>query len=283
MDKEAFDFVDWDSMYEAMQSFPDLYRMWVTKHVTGWCGTNRKLYLWDQRNDDICPCCDLGVVERPRHLLTCPSNSLQETWEARIEGLSEWFIESETSPDIADCFLRPLQTRDPSSSFGDFATEYILSAAKEQDSIGWFSTMEGRISYRWKFYQESYWTKVGVSKSIRKWNKDLITNLLTISHAMWTCRNTMHVHKQHRNGLPMKEGTHLQQKVTEAYEAGETTVLPEDRDQFSLSLDTILDYPHFRQQTWLGIVQQSQQDLRQLQQTHQAPPHQHTLDMFVGP
>ena len=283
LDESAFDLVDWDSMYDAMHSFPDLYRMWVTKHVTGWCGTNRKLYLWEQRTDDICPCCDLGAIERPRHLLTCPSPQLLETWETRIEGLSEWFIETETSPDIADCFIRTLQTRDPTSSFCDFASPDILQAAKEQAEIGWFSTVEGRISKQWKFLQESYWNRAGVNKSIPNWNKDLITNLLEISHAMWTCRNTMHVHKTHPNGLPLKEGEELQRKVIQAYEAGADTVLPQDQVQFSLPLDTILTYPHFRQQTWLDIVHQSQKDLRQLQQSFQAPPDQLTLDTFYVP
>lgn len=284
LNRQGFDLVDWDSMYEAMHSFPDLYRMWVTKHVTGWCGTNRKLYLWDQREDDICPCCDTGSVERPRHLITCPSPHLLDTWEARIDGLSAWFIETETSPNIADCFLRTLQFRDPGTSFCDFATEDLLLAATEQDTIGWFSTMEGRLSTQWKFHQEDYWNMAGVSKSVRKWNKDLITNLLEISHAMWTCRNSLHVHKTHRNGLPLQEGEELEQEVIQAYEDGEATVLPgADRAQFSIPLATILDYPHFRQQTWLDIIQQSQKDFRRLRQTLQAPPNQQTLATFYAP
>ena len=283
LSKTAFDLVDWEGVYEAMVAFPDLFCMWVTKHVTGWCGTNRKLYQWDLRDDCICPCCDTGAIERPRHLMICPSPQLQETWETRMEGFSEWCIETDTSPEITDCFLRTLQSRDPTSKFSHFATEMTLQAALEQETIGWFSTLEGRISKKWQFIQERYWLEAGLSKSIRTWNKELITNLLHISHAMWTSRNTMHVHKQHKNGLPLAEGNELTEAVITTYREGDRTVLPEDRDQFTLSLATILDFPHFRQQTWLDIVRQSQRDLRQLQLLNQAPPNQQTLDHYVQP
>lgn len=276
----AFDLVDWDAMYEATSTFPELFRMWMSKHITGWCGTKTNLYHWGESDTDKCPCCTNGPRETPRHLLVCPSPALRLTWESRLDGFAQWMEEADTSPAIQRCFMEALRDTHGSHSFsaaGDFTTE---AAARDQDHIGWLATMEGRISTRWKFTQESYWVEMGASRSIRKWSRDLVTNLLEISHSMWICRNEQHVHQMHKNGLPLQEGLNLERAIRKTYADGAGQVMPLDRCQFEIPLETMLDYPHFRQETWLNQVNVSRDELRLQQRGTGRELLQHSLHTF---
>ena len=39
--KETFDCIDWETVGCAMKTFPPLFRLWVTKHVSGHCGVGQ--------------------------------------------------------------------------------------------------------------------------------------------------------------------------------------------------------------------------------------------------
>lgn len=36
-----FNLVDWDVLHDAMHSLPWMYKVWVTKHISGFSGTHR--------------------------------------------------------------------------------------------------------------------------------------------------------------------------------------------------------------------------------------------------
>ena len=41
-----FHLVNWEGVYQVMQALPQMYKVWVTKHVSGFCGTHRHLSVW---------------------------------------------------------------------------------------------------------------------------------------------------------------------------------------------------------------------------------------------
>ena len=67
---DDFDLIWWHGIELAMASFPKMYREFVTKQVSGWCGTNNKNSLWDLTIDNTCPNCGL-IKETSKHMICC--------------------------------------------------------------------------------------------------------------------------------------------------------------------------------------------------------------------
>jgi hypothetical protein len=68
LDKEFFDCVDWDANSDAFAAFPQLFKLWATKHVSGWCGVNSMMFHWGRVESPLCPCCGM-VDETTEHVM----------------------------------------------------------------------------------------------------------------------------------------------------------------------------------------------------------------------
>jgi hypothetical protein len=55
-----FDLIWWKGMRNAMASYPKMFRVFVTKQVSGWCRSNSKQSLWDPSISNVCPNCGLS-------------------------------------------------------------------------------------------------------------------------------------------------------------------------------------------------------------------------------
>jgi hypothetical protein len=55
--KENFPFVYWESMEHVMKLFPEMFCVWVTKHVSHFQGTNQHLSCIDKLVQNVCPSC----------------------------------------------------------------------------------------------------------------------------------------------------------------------------------------------------------------------------------
>jgi hypothetical protein len=53
----AHDFVSiwWTGIRLAMQNYPKIFCIFVSKQVSGWCGSNSKISLWDSSISNTCP------------------------------------------------------------------------------------------------------------------------------------------------------------------------------------------------------------------------------------
>jgi len=52
-----FDSIWWSGYSRAMSEYPKPFRTFITKQVSGWCGCNSKLSLWEETVNNICPQC----------------------------------------------------------------------------------------------------------------------------------------------------------------------------------------------------------------------------------
>jgi hypothetical protein len=70
LNRDLFDKVDWDSTERVMTRAPDMFSVWVTKQVSGFCGTNHMLnHIYDDVVDR-CPNCGASP-DRSNHMLHC--------------------------------------------------------------------------------------------------------------------------------------------------------------------------------------------------------------------
>jgi hypothetical protein len=59
--KEDFHLVWWDGLDRAMAGYPKSYRVWLTKHVSEFCGNNVQLYYWSRGKQS--PKCEFCAKE----------------------------------------------------------------------------------------------------------------------------------------------------------------------------------------------------------------------------
>jgi hypothetical protein len=50
----------WEGMRNAMASYLKMFRIFVTKQVSGWCEFDSKQFLWDTSISNVCPNCELS-------------------------------------------------------------------------------------------------------------------------------------------------------------------------------------------------------------------------------
>ena len=179
-----------------MDQFPSQYSVWVTKHVSGFCALNTTLSRRQQTDSPLCPCC--GTTEETvAHLPLCPATHMAERWQESVSGLETSMKEDETYSPIVHCFIETLRTKG-ATTFASHATPAIMTAAQEQDEIGFQNTIIGMVSTSWRSLQTTYLQAQRSRRTSATWTKNIITHLLDLSHKQWIERNTARYTKKPR-------------------------------------------------------------------------------------
>jgi hypothetical protein len=190
LDENDFDLVDWDAVGDAMASFPNLFRLWASKHMSGFCPIGHMMKIWKfWPQDRGCPCCGEDD-ETTMHLLICPDDGMQVTWDMNVDVIVDWLAEVDTEPAIAYCIAQALRPRSPDHLFTAYSSPLIHAAATTQDRIGWRNFVEGKISKEWRILQSRHYLEIASRRSGDRWAEKLVTKLLELVHSMWTYRNS---------------------------------------------------------------------------------------------
>ena len=81
-----FPCVWWDGMEALMRSYPKMYRVWTTKHVSGFCGTNKMMAYWKPDWTAMCPSCN-SVVETSSHMTRCREEGRRKMLRSSVQEL----------------------------------------------------------------------------------------------------------------------------------------------------------------------------------------------------
>ena len=102
-----FDSIWWDGYDKAMAGYPKTFRTFVTKQVSGWCGCNSKLLLWEEGVENNCPQCGYEH-ETSKHLTQCTDpcwlTQLHQSIEDVMDVLSDANVDQNLS-DILEKYL----------------------------------------------------------------------------------------------------------------------------------------------------------------------------------
>ena len=260
---DHFDLVDWDAIEDAQTFFPSGFSLWISKHVTGFCGVGKMMKYWAQWDDNNCPCCG-AECETAQHVLVCNNETMVQEFSEALEVLEHWLIQKDTCPDIADCLVTTMANHAP-RSFLMAADEVTHSAAEEQDCIGWTNLFEGKISRLWRKRQREYYKSVGSRKSARTWTHGLVRQLLEFTHRMWTRRNYIRHSTVPPDGAQVNVQA-IDQQIREHFDWGLFSLAPSDHRMLTdRTLEEILNLPLMRRRTWLLNINAAgkSEDLRQ--------------------
>lgn len=249
----GFNAVDWDAVRAAMLSFPQLFRMWASKHMSHFCAVGRMMLRWGFWDHDRCPCCQ-QPDETTTHLLLCGDPGMKLNYETRTNLLLDWLREYDTHPDILTCFTRALRARDVNTLFVAYSSPFCYEAAVEQDSIGWQNFLEGKVSRRWRDLQEQYFLERGSSRLSEFWASGLVKRLLELTHSQWKFRSD-YLHERNQQGLKRAEAAKLVASIQEQFALGTTNLARRDRHYILCGYDFVRSLSAKDQQAWLRGIQ----------------------------
>jgi hypothetical protein len=93
MNERDFPLEYWEGMQNAMQSFPEPFQVWVTKHISHFNGTNRMLSRFPgiathPKVQNRCPNCK-RFDESTSHITRCRDQGRTKIFQSSVEALRE--------------------------------------------------------------------------------------------------------------------------------------------------------------------------------------------------
>jgi hypothetical protein len=141
----TFDSIDWEARDKALDSKPDMFKIWLCKQGSGFCATGKNMQRWFGNEITHCPKCG-SANEDAAHLLHCPDTGRFSLFRQEVKSLQGWLEQDHTHPELARLL--------PQYILGRGAVKFaslpimsvdILRLAHHQDLIGWDNFMEGKI------------------------------------------------------------------------------------------------------------------------------------------
>ena len=145
----------------------------------------------------------------------------------------------------------------------------VKAALLEQDSIGWWNFLLGRVSSKFATVQQAYYLSGQSKRGGRTWLSALMRETIDISFDMWEHRNNI----LHNTMTPRAQAelALLHQRVLDEYAKGTSTLLPQDHHWLG-DKDDSLSMDLERTKTWLFTVSVARQayraHARQLHEKH---------------
>jgi hypothetical protein len=224
----VFRHIYWGGLEKAMLSYPQMFRTWVTKQVSGFCGTNRHLAKIDTLVENVCPCCG-NDDESTAHITRCPDPGRQKTFKQSVDKLLRWMKETHVDGNVITCLETYLSSRGEGSMV-DIAQpyDYLTEWALEHDTLGWDNLMEGRIGQQLIHIQHAALIAKGSKLQIRTWASKFMALLLSITHTQWIYRNTK-IHLRVVEGKTVAEHDEISCEVLRLLATDPEDVLPGHR------------------------------------------------------
>jgi hypothetical protein len=234
----AFGDVDWAALEAATDTFPPLYHLWMSKHVSGFFGTSQMMENWGFWDNQQCPCFH-HIKEDKVHLLLCPAESSASRWKESVHGMDELLVEMDTAFAIRQCIIRALSARRLDHSFKVGCADQAWLAASAQNRIRWMNFTEGKIARQWHTIQAAHYQAIASRRSTNKWAAGLVTCLLSLVHSQWTHRCSV-LHARDADGLRLKDGQELHTASSLQFQMGLEGLHQRDHQLLLRGMDSVL-------------------------------------------
>ena len=252
--KRDFPLVYWTGVEQVMSSYPEMFRTWVTKQVSHFCGTNRQLSRIDPEVINKCPNCGC-VDESPSHITKCLDSGRTEMFAESVKELETWLQAQRTGHELTGMITSYLLARGGKtlSSLISPSSPFSL-LARFHDRLGWDNFLEGRISTLWVEMRHHEVESDNLQTTAEYWAKGLIRRLIQIIHRQWIYRNST-VHMKVKGGLTQTQHDHLMNTIEDYLHVDPMSLLPEDRSLLTIDFDALAAAPPGHQETWAAEME----------------------------
>jgi hypothetical protein len=186
---QNFELICWDAVSEAMSIYPRMFRVFVTKMVSHFCGTNLQLFRYGETDSHSCPSCG-QPEESSSHITRCMDPGRSQMFGESAELFLEWLQDTHMDSDLIKCIDAYLQSRGkvPMCEITVSFSQYS-KIAEDIDALGWECFLEGRIPQSLVDYQKLSLRQCDSFWKIRTWSSNCVQYLLNITHRQWLYRN----------------------------------------------------------------------------------------------
>ena len=272
VESHHFDLIWWDGVGKAMASYPKMFRIFVTKQVSGWCGSNSKQSLWDTTISTMCPNCGIAR-ETSKHLTRCTHVGRVKLFRSSIADviycLEVGNVDVELITMIEAYLL--LQGSDTLVNQTPLGSRY-LALAKILDDLGWDCFLEGRIPVA---LLDTVRHSLPSRRSITKWGISLIKALLSVTHRQWLFRNADVHHKF--EGLTMHGHNLLSVRIRELLTTSPGDLLPAHRYLLQQDFALLGDADTIQRQLWVASMDSALSAASHFHSGHLTPGSLHTF------
>ncbi len=219
-----FDTIWWPGVKAVMSTYPKMFRIFVPKQVSGWCGSNSKRSLWDTSFNNICPNCGMQN-ESSKHMTRCKHDGWVTLFcesTCKVVACLEMANTDPTLIEIIESYLHGQGTITMESCVPP--NSRYLHLSQTQDRLGWDCFIEARIptlllkTIQPFLHQWSPW------KLLIKWGISFLKTLLNLTHKQWIFCNADVHHKI--DGLISAQHDALSEKIRTLMKTSLANLLP---------------------------------------------------------
>jgi hypothetical protein len=249
-----FHLVNWDMIHRVMHAFPQMYRVWITKHVSGFCGTNKQLSRMDSSVTNKCMCCGRRDEDK-RHISRCPDPGRSTLFAQTVNDLIKWMGNSNSDIELTLAIQTYLHQRGRKSMKRICATMPRLQImACDFDRLGWDNFTEGRICNSLFQVQQAWLAKTGSRWSITKWSRKFICKVINITHRQWLYRNAR-IHIKVTEGLTQPAHDTIMSRVSTLMGTDPMELLPRHRHLLDWDFAELGHGPTVDRQYWIANME----------------------------
>ena len=253
-----FHLVNWDAVHRVMTKLPQMYRVWITKHVSGFCGTNKQLSRMQTSTQNRCMCCCRQGEDR-LHITRCPDPGRSAMFNQTVEDLINWMKRSNGDIDlilVLQAYLK-LRGKTPMRRICS-TTPRLHTMARDFDRLGWVNFTEGRICNALFQVQMDWLSKTGSRWSISGWSVTFVSKVLDITHRQWLYRNAR-IHLKVAEGLTQPAHEAITSKVLTLMGTDPMELLPQHRHLLELDFLALGNGPTVDRQYWIKSIESALQ------------------------
>jgi hypothetical protein len=198
--------VYWEGMDKVMRGFPEPFRVWITKHVSHFNGTNRMLSQFpatETRAKVANKCLNCGFTdESTAHITRCCDKGQTLSFSESITSLMQWLGDQQMDLEVVHLFRHYLSGRGTPTMASLLVqpSSYRLTV-EYYDRLGWNNFLKGQISALWGELRAWDIHDRRLERNADYWARGLMHQLLEMVHQQWLYRNAT-VHMSLQDGLP---------------------------------------------------------------------------------
>ena len=137
VNRHDFDIVYWDGVERAMHGFPKMFRAFVTKQVSRFCGTNRQLSRIDPKVENVCPSCG-RTDESSKHITRCTDPGRRAMIKHSVIELTQWMSSTCVDRNLVSMVRKYLLAQASKTMMDCLSGDstILATAAASQDRLG---------------------------------------------------------------------------------------------------------------------------------------------------
>ncbi len=241
-----FDSIWWLGYERAITDYPKTFRSFITKQVSGWCGCNSKLSLWEENVINKCQQCGCEH-ENSKHLTRCrdPGRLLQ--LHNSIETIADVLANADVTSELTD-IIRTYLLNQGRRSMADCAQpeSKFLAITTDFDSLGWDCFVEGRIPFSFITTIKPMFLRYHPHGSVKIWGLKFIKSLIDLMHKQWLFQNSnMHYVSE---GLTANQHDELTTKIRELMKMNCNALLTRHRHFMHINFNILGSSPALARQ-----------------------------------